>query len=47
MIHSATLKFRFPQRWTRVPLDTLEWELDGVLKLITYGLVPRPGEAPI
>jgi AcrR family transcriptional regulator len=47
MIHAATLKFRFPQRWTRAPLDTLEWELDGVLKLVMYGLVPRPGETPI
>jgi len=43
MIHSATLKFRFPQRWTRAPLDVLERELDGVLKLLMEGLAPRPG----
>jgi AcrR family transcriptional regulator len=42
MIHSATLKFRFPQRWTRAPLDVLERELDGVLKLLMDGLAPRP-----
>jgi AcrR family transcriptional regulator len=47
MIHSATLKFRFPQRWTRAPLDTLEWELDGVLKLIMHGLIPREGGSPV
>jgi len=41
MIHSATLKFRFPQRWTNAPLDVLERELDGVLKLIKDGLTPR------
>ena len=43
MIHSATLKFRFPQRWTRAPLEVLERELDGVLKLIMDGLAPRTG----
>lgn len=43
MIHSAMLKFRFPQRWTHASLDTLERELDGVLKLIMDGLTPRAG----
>ena len=43
MIHSATLKFRFPQRWTKTSLETLERELDGVLKLIMDGLTPRAG----
>jgi AcrR family transcriptional regulator len=42
MVHSATLKFRFPQRWTRAPLDTLERELEGVLTLMINGLAPRP-----
>jgi AcrR family transcriptional regulator len=42
MVHSATLKFRFPQRWTRAPLDTLERELEGVLSLMINGLAPRP-----
>ena len=43
MIHSAMLKFRFPQRWTHASLKTLERELDGVLKLIMDGLTPRAG----
>lgn len=43
MIHSALLKFRFPQRWTHASLKTLERELDGVLKLIMDGLTPRAG----
>ena len=41
IVHSATLKFRFSQRWTRAPLETLEHELDGVLNLIINGLAPR------
>jgi hypothetical protein len=45
MIHSAMLKFRFPQRWTHASLETLERELDGVLKLIMDGLTPRAGAA--
>jgi len=45
MIHSAMLKFRFPQRWTHASLETLERELDGVLKLIMDGLTPRASAA--
>jgi AcrR family transcriptional regulator len=45
MIHSAMLKFRFPQRWTHASLETLERELTGVLKLIMDGLTPRAGGA--
>ena len=41
MVHSAMLKFRFPQRWTHASLATLERELDGVLALIMDGLTPR------
>lgn len=41
MIHSAMLKFRFPQRWTHASLETLERELEGVIKLIMDGLTPR------
>ncbi len=41
MVHSAMLKFRFPQRWTHATLPTLERELTGVLKLIMDGLTPR------
>lgn len=45
MVHSAMLKFRFPQRWTHASLETLERELDGVYQLIMDGLTPRASEA--
>jgi len=45
LLHSATLKFRFPQRWTRTPLPVLERELEGVLNLLTDGL-SEPAKAP-
>ncbi|HEX7775553.1 MAG TPA: TetR/AcrR family transcriptional regulator [Parvibaculum sp.] len=38
MIQSATLKFSYPQLFTRSPLDKLERELEGVFQLITAGL---------
>ncbi|MGB8364737.1 MAG: TetR/AcrR family transcriptional regulator [Rhizomicrobium sp.] len=38
MIQSATMKFRYPQLWSKLTLPKLERELDGVLKLIVYGL---------
>jgi AcrR family transcriptional regulator len=38
MIQSATMKFRYPQLWTRLTLAKLERELDGVLKLIVHGI---------
>lgn len=38
MIQSATMKFRYPQLWSKLPLPKLERELEGVLKLITEGL---------
>lgn len=38
LLHSATLKFRFPQRWTRTPLPILERELAGVFALLIDGL---------
>ena len=38
MIQSATMKFDFPQLWSRLSLDKLERELDGVLNLIVGGL---------
>ncbi|MGH6876221.1 MAG: TetR/AcrR family transcriptional regulator, partial [Rhizomicrobium sp.] len=38
MIQSATMKFRYPQLWTRLTLPKLERELDGVLQLIVNGL---------
>lgn len=38
MIQAATMKFRYPQLWSKLTLPKLEFELEGVLKLITEGL---------
>ena len=38
MIQSATMKFRYPQLWSKLTLPRLERELDGVLKLLIDGL---------
>ncbi len=38
MIQSATMKFRYPQLWSKLSLPKLERELDGVLKLLVNGL---------
>ncbi len=43
MIQSATMKFRYPQLWSKLTLPKLERELDGVLQLIIHGL-PRVRE---
>jgi AcrR family transcriptional regulator len=40
MIQSATMKFRYPQLWSKLTLPKLERELDGVLKLLIEGLCP-------
>jgi AcrR family transcriptional regulator len=40
MIQSATMKFRYPQLWTKLTLPKLERELDGVLNLMLQGLCP-------
>lgn len=43
MIQSATMKFRYPQLWSKHTLPKLERELEGVLRLLTDGLCPaRP-----
>jgi AcrR family transcriptional regulator len=44
MIQSATMKFRYPQLWSKLTLPKLERELDGVLELIIHGL-PRMRDA--
>lgn len=44
MIQSATMKFRYPQLWSKLTLPKLERELEGVLKLIIFGLCPRRHE---
>jgi AcrR family transcriptional regulator len=41
MIQSATMKFRYPQLWSKLTLPQLERELQGVLKLIIDGLCPH------
>ncbi len=41
MLQSATMKFRYPQLWSKLTLPKLERELEGVLKLIIDGLSPR------
>ena len=41
MIQSATMKFRYPQLWSKLTLPKLERELEGVLKLIIDGLCPH------
>ena len=40
MIQSATMKFRYPQLWSKLSLAKLERELDGVLNLMFQGLCP-------
>ena len=38
MIQAATLKFSYPQLFTRLPLEKLERELEGVYQLVVAGL---------
>ncbi|MGB3809541.1 MAG: TetR/AcrR family transcriptional regulator [Parvibaculum sp.] len=38
MIQSATLKFSYPQLFTRLPLERLERELEGVYQIVIAGL---------
>ncbi|GAB5502119.1 MAG: TetR/AcrR family transcriptional regulator [Pyruvatibacter sp.] len=40
MIQSATMKFSYPQLWSRLTLDNLERELSGVFDLVLGGLCP-------
>jgi AcrR family transcriptional regulator len=41
MIQSATMKFFYPQLWTRLTLEKLERELAGVFELLMQGLRPQ------
>ena len=41
MIQSATMKFRYPQLWSKLTLPKLERELEGVLRLLIEGLCSR------
>lgn len=38
MIQAATMKFRYPQLWSKLTLPKLERELEGVLQLLIDGL---------
>lgn len=44
-IQSALMKFRYPQLWSKLPLNKLEDELEGVMTLVIDGLSPRKHEA--
>jgi len=41
MVQSATMKFRYPQLWSKLTLPKLERELEGVINLIIDGLCPH------
>lgn len=41
MIQSATMKFRYPQLWSKLTLPKLERELEGVMNLLIDGLCPH------
>lgn len=47
MIQSALMKFRFPQFYTRLKLDMLQYELKGVMTLVLSGLSTGATEAHI
>lgn len=40
MIQSATMKFRYPQLWSKLTLPALERELEGVIQLLIHGFCP-------
>lgn len=42
MIQAATMKFSYPQLFTRLTLKALERELAGVVELLIRGLLSRP-----
>lgn len=41
LVQCAVMKFRFPQLWTTEKLEALQFELDGVLRLLLTGLAAR------
>jgi len=45
MLQCSTHMFLYPQLWTKLTLDKLERELDGVLNLVVNGLKRRPAAA--
>jgi len=40
MVQAATMKFRYPQLWSKLTLPKLERELEGVMDLLVHGLCP-------
>ncbi|MEI9991007.1 MAG: TetR/AcrR family transcriptional regulator [Rhizomicrobium sp.] len=44
MVQAATMKFRYPQLWSKLTLPKLERELEGVLNLLVHGICPRLAE---
>jgi len=45
MVQSATMKFRYPQLWSKLTLPKLERELEGVMNLLIDGLCPHKAAA--
>ena len=45
MVQSATMKFRYPQLWSKLTLPKLERELEGVMNLLIDGLCPHKASA--
>jgi AcrR family transcriptional regulator len=44
MVQAATMKFRYPQLWSKLTLPKLERELEGVMNLIIFGMCPQMRE---
>jgi len=44
MVQAATMKFRYPQLWSKLTLPKLERELEGVMNLLIFGLCPQAAE---
>src|SRR5215469_18704581 len=44
MIQAATMKFRYPQLWSKLTLPKLERELEGVMNLLIFGICPQIAE---
>jgi len=44
MVQAATMKFRYPQLWSKLTLPKLERELEGVMNLLVNGLCPHAAE---
>jgi AcrR family transcriptional regulator len=44
MVQAATMKFRYPQLWSKLTLPKLERELQGVMDLVVHGLCPHAAE---